>query len=270
MSCGYTADVENASGVWMGMPYDAIQRNIRYNHIVLTDKGRAGDNARIKIDSDYAEDFGIQENKKSQEGAMSMKKIKIDGVEYEAEAPVITAFTQTQKELEALKTDSTKEIDTLKNDNTTLSAERDSLKDEVAQLKEDAKKFEDSKNDDLEKAVQARLVLLDSAKRAEIEVKEDMSEMDVKRAVILKLFPNSKEKMDSADDTYINVRYEIALEKLDEKKDEDGQDSSDDLKGDSLKDTDPDKHKHDSKSAYQRMVKRDQDAYKKPEDREVN
>ena len=52
LSCGYTCDLEEVSGVWMGVEYDAIQTNIKYNHLALVDyKSRAGDDARIRFDS---------------------------------------------------------------------------------------------------------------------------------------------------------------------------------------------------------------------------
>jgi hypothetical protein len=260
LSCGYKVDIEEKSGVWMGIPYDVIQRNIRKNHLSIVDQGRAGDNARIKMDSVNA--VGVQEI--NNQGVKSMaKKITIDGVEYEAEAPVITAYTRAKEELEKVKTDSSTEIETLKTDSKKVEAERDQLKEENEQLKKDAADFEKTKPEELEKAVEARLVILDAAKRAEVEVKEDMSEKDIKKEVVVKLFPNSKERMDEAkeDDVYINARFDMCLEKLDEME-EDRQDTSDHLKSDSLNKDNPKKQKNDAAAAYQRMVERDANAWK--------
>lgn len=257
LSCGYQVDLEEKEGVWMGMNYDAIQRNIRYNHIVVTDVGRAGDNAVIKMDSDDA----VCVQKINQEGVSMMKKIKIDGVEYDAEAPVIAVYTQTQAELETLKADTSKEIDELKADNQKLEAERDQLKEENWKFKEDAKNDEGLKEKELEKAVQSRLNILDSAKRAEVEVKKDMSELDIKKEVIVKLFPGAKEKLDNADEVYINARFDGCLEKLDELEKE-RQETSEQLKGDSINNKNPEADKYDSKAAYQRMVEREQNLWK--------
>lgn len=259
LSCGYKVDLEEKPGVWMGMPYDAIQKNIRYNHLAVVDQGRAGDNARIKMDSVNA--VGVQEI--NNQGVKSMlKKITIDGAEYEAEAPVITAYTRAKEELEKVKTDSSTEIETLKTVSKKVEAERDQLKEENETLKKDAADFEKTKPKELEKAVEARLVILDAAKRAEIDVKEDMSEKDIKKEVVVKLYPNSKERMDEAekDDVYINARFDMCLEKLDEMEG-DRQDTSDHLKSDSLNKDDP-KKKTDSKTSYQKMVERDANAWK--------
>jgi hypothetical protein len=257
LSCGYKVVLEESSGVWMGIHYDAIQRKIRYNHIVVTDVGRAGDSARIKMDSGDA----VCVQKINQEGVSMMKKIKIDGVEYDAEAPVITAYTQTQTELEALKANTSKEIDELKVDNQKLEAERDQLKEEYEKFKEDVKNDEGLKKEELEKAVQTRLKILDSAKRAELEIKEDMSEMDIKKEVIVKLFSGAKEKLDNADEVYINARFDGCLEKLDELEKE-RQETSEQLKGDSINKTTSEAEKYDSKAAYQRMVEREQNLWK--------
>lgn len=51
LSLGYNLRLDETSGVWNGQPYDAIQRDIRINHLALVDMARAGENARLNIDS---------------------------------------------------------------------------------------------------------------------------------------------------------------------------------------------------------------------------
>lgn len=51
LSLGYSLDLDETPGVWNGQPYDAIQRNIRINHLALVESARAGDQARLNIDS---------------------------------------------------------------------------------------------------------------------------------------------------------------------------------------------------------------------------
>ena len=80
LSCGYTLDLDETPGKTAdGRHYDAIQRNIRYNHLAIVPKGRAGI-ARLNMD-------GEQETEDNEEGkdGMTMGKIRIDsGLEYEA------------------------------------------------------------------------------------------------------------------------------------------------------------------------------------------
>ena len=55
LSCGYVCDVVHEAGVSPdGEHYDAIQRNIRGNHVALVSTGRAGPEARVRMDSDDA------------------------------------------------------------------------------------------------------------------------------------------------------------------------------------------------------------------------
>lgn len=50
LSLGYNLELDETPGVWNGEPYDAIQRNIRINHLALVREARAGDQARLNID----------------------------------------------------------------------------------------------------------------------------------------------------------------------------------------------------------------------------
>ena len=51
LSLGYNLRLEETPGVWEGEPYDAIQRDIEINHLALVEKARAGEQARLNIDS---------------------------------------------------------------------------------------------------------------------------------------------------------------------------------------------------------------------------
>jgi uncharacterized protein len=64
LSCGYGCDVEPASGVYEGERYDAVQKNIIYNHVALGPKdwGRAGGEVRLRLDSPYTMDMTIRKD----------------------------------------------------------------------------------------------------------------------------------------------------------------------------------------------------------------
>lgn len=51
LSLGYALTLDETPGVYDGQPYDAIQRNIEINHLALVDAARAGEQARLNIDS---------------------------------------------------------------------------------------------------------------------------------------------------------------------------------------------------------------------------
>lgn len=67
LSLGYELDLVEEPGVWNGQPYDAIQTNIRINHLALVANARAGDQARLNID---------ESDKKGETDAM--KKVNTD------------------------------------------------------------------------------------------------------------------------------------------------------------------------------------------------
>lgn len=53
LSCGYTCSLDMTPGEFEGQRYDAVQRNIRYNHVALgpADWGRAGKDVALHLDS---------------------------------------------------------------------------------------------------------------------------------------------------------------------------------------------------------------------------
>lgn len=60
VSCGYYADVDETPGIWNGLKYDAVQRNIRFNHVAIVKEGRGGSSVSIILNSkDAPEGAGI-------------------------------------------------------------------------------------------------------------------------------------------------------------------------------------------------------------------
>lgn len=50
LSLGYNLSLDKTPGVWNGQSYDAIQKDIRINHLALVANARAGEQARLNID----------------------------------------------------------------------------------------------------------------------------------------------------------------------------------------------------------------------------
>lgn len=51
LSCGYTCDLAFEPGVEDGKRYDAVQRNIVYNHVSVVSQGRAGAEVALRLDA---------------------------------------------------------------------------------------------------------------------------------------------------------------------------------------------------------------------------
>lgn len=61
LSCGYEADIVKEDGTFQGEEYDHRQTNIKYNHIALVQRGRAGPEVRLQLDSADAAGDGLED-----------------------------------------------------------------------------------------------------------------------------------------------------------------------------------------------------------------
>ena len=235
LSMGYTCDLEMAQpgSTWCGVEYDFIQRNIRYNHCAIVDSARAGDNAKIelRVDSEDA----VLENMviKTDGGTKMLKKINLDGIEYEAEESVIKALNkeraradqaesdacESKKTADKKVADMEKKVTEMEKRVSELEAERDAAKEKKDAAEAELEKVKSDSADPkrLDEAVKAKMELLHNAEKAKVEVKEDMSDMDIKKAIITSQFP--KANFDGKDDIYIQARYDSAVEMMVEKND---------------------------------------------------
>lgn len=188
LSCGYTTTLDETAGVTPdGEHYDAIQRNIRYNHLAIVTRGRAGV-ARLNLDGEqYIE-----------ESEDAMEKIKLDsGLEYEAAPEVKLAFDEMKAKAEADK----KAFDE-------LQAKFDVACAEVEKLKADAVKAEEAYKADFAEAVKTAIELREIAKEKGVENADGMSNDEIKRAVIAKVYPEMKLDGKSAD--YVEAVFDMS------------------------------------------------------------
>jgi len=93
LSLGYNLDLEETPGEWHGEKYDAIQRNIRINHLALVREARAGEQARLNIDGRDAETTlkggkvmkkATHKNARRNDGVLSPEELKKAIEEYQA------------------------------------------------------------------------------------------------------------------------------------------------------------------------------------------
>lgn len=195
LSNGYTSDLVWTSGVTAdGENYEAVQTNIKGNHIAIVANGRAGVECRIS-DKNY-------------EGLNVDDKIFIDGVEYATTKQVVQAVNKLQKELK----DSKEELE-----------EKDK---ELEEKDKEMKKQEDSKQaliDDLktkildqtaiDKLLSERLELIDTAlKLSDNLVWKDKSNLDIMSEVVKNNRPNLD--INNVSDDYIKASFDILNENL--------------------------------------------------------
>lgn len=211
LSCGYDCDIEWTSGTWMGMKYDCIQRKIRYNHVALVPVPRAGDGNAIRMDSagtPTLPDMNKHENNTNQEDKMD--KIHLDGADYQAEPQVIAAYNKAvdradglEKELEKARNDAKVASENAEKEKATITAERDTFKERLDAMEKEMP-------GKIEAAVKARIDIVGKATAAGVEVRDDMADIDIKKAVVKKYYPNAN--LDGQGNEYINARFDCACE----------------------------------------------------------
>lgn len=192
LSCGYSLDLDETPGTTPdGKHYDAVQRNIRYNHLAIVPKGRAG-NARLNMDGDQIIE---SEDKKH------MAKVRLDnGLEYECAEEV-------KIELETLRNDKAKN----KANFDALQGKYDALEAKANKLEKDLADEKANKNINFDNAVKERVEMLDIAKQHNLDKAETLSNKDIKVAVIKKVNGDNF-NLDGKSDEYINGVFDICKE----------------------------------------------------------
>lgn len=201
LSLGYRLDLDETPGEWNGQPYDAVQRNIRINHLALVSKARAGDVATLNLDGDENINFDTDADNNPPKGK-SMQKLRLDsGLEYEAAPEVVVAYQALKQDAEGAKSKLSEANTTI----TTLTAERDTLK-------ADAAEFDNKLNaarEDAKKAIKARTELEVKASKHGVKC-DGLDDAAVKKAVIIKLKPGLN--LDGKDDAYISAAFDFAVD----------------------------------------------------------
>ena len=194
LSCGYKLDLDETPGTTPdGQHYDAVQRNIRYNHVAVVAKGRAGV-ARLNMDGDQ-----IDEEDEGGDNQMNMTKVRTDsGIEYDA-APEVKVYVE--KLLQERK-DEKAAADK-------LQAKYDAVLSDLEKEKKAHKDDMDKKDAELADAVKARVDMLQVAQKHGIEQAASMNDKEIKIAIIHSVRGDSF-NLDGKSDEYINAAFDMA------------------------------------------------------------
>lgn len=209
LSCGYVCEVDPTPGTTPdGEAYDAIQRNVRYDHLAIVQRGRAGAACRVRMD-EADEAYAVRADESdpintpnpagtpaSTTKEASMAVFKIDGADHEVEDASLAV---------AIKT---------------LMARADAS--EALQAKLDATKEDVEK---LQAKLDAAPDVTEAAKRL-ISLRENARKVAGAREKALKLDGSERELMESAlggdfadkSDVYVQVRFDHALEQAEARK----------------------------------------------------
>lgn len=231
LSCGYQCDLDFTPGITPdGEHYDAVQTQVRGNHVALVGIGRAGPEARIKLDgADHAGSLHLDSNDAVQvnndpplhfqyagrrvmasknEKAKVKVAIKIDGMDFEVKPRIAQAIAKLDKmhaeevgTLKAQLATSRSETEKVKKDHSDEKVRADSA-DEKAKKAESTSRERASQRFDIEE--KSRKVL-----GSELKL-DDKSDDEIRRAVVAKLSPETK--LDGKNEAYVLARYDVAIE----------------------------------------------------------
>jgi hypothetical protein len=203
LSGGYVCDIEDAPGVSPdGERYDAVQRNIRGNHVALVDTGRAGPAVRLRFDGAaivlHDDTCPIQKGSATADTEISMIKFKVDGIDHEmsetAAQAVLKALSERDAQITAVKADGVKLQKALDEE----KARADKADADLAKAREDLKEAPAK----AAAAMKARADLEKQAEKVIGEMKFDgLSDRQVKEAVIKAEMP--KAKLDGKSEDYV-------------------------------------------------------------------
>lgn len=206
LSCGYSCDIDETPGVWGGMNYDVVQRNIRYNHVAIVDIARAGDAARIRLDA--AGNAVINSDSKDFKEDSMAEPIEVVA---KIDASEVQGLIKAEKDrADGLQTS----LDALTAEKAKVEAERDTHKDRADKAEAKVKELEKARADEAAKrdAEAKKASLVEVAKKVGVEVADSMDNVALQKAVILKAFP--KANLDGRDQVYIDARFDGAVEQL--------------------------------------------------------
>ncbi len=202
LSLGYEQMLVMDGGTWEGERFDAKQTEIRYNHLAIVDRARAGEAARLNLDSADAVEI-----EKEEASMPDLRKVTIDGVQYDAEAPVIQALNKVTKDAEEAQAK-------LKEETGRADREKGRADEAEDKLKKAQKTMD---GDEFHKAVQERVQL---EKVAGMVLTEDQlkdlpkSNADLMKAIIAARADNAEEMAKTLKDAspdYVAGRFDSVL-----------------------------------------------------------
>ncbi|MCM5692479.1 DUF2213 domain-containing protein [Sinorhizobium meliloti] len=208
LSAGYTCDLSWEPGTTPeGEKYDAIQKDIRINHVAIVQRGRAGSEARI---GDGAGKWGVSpvntQIADERIPKMDLRKILVDGLTVETTDQGAQAITKLQKDLES---SAAKFADAEKAHQTALAAKDAEMAKKDAEI--DALKGKILSDADLDKRVQARADLITKAHAIAKDVKtEGLSDAAIRKAVVVAKLGDAA--VADKSEAYIDARFDTLVE----------------------------------------------------------
>lgn len=202
LSAGYTCDLDWTGGTTpAGETYDAVQTNIRANHIAIVDRGRAGPMCRIG-------DGWTTPATIDKETKMTTRTVMVDGLSVETTDQGAQAIEKLTADRRSLND----QLAAKDRDHATAMATKD------AELSKLQAQLDDAKSKILDQAaidarVAARVALEATALRIAKDVKPaGLSDVALKQAVVKTVLGDRISAERLADAAYVGARFDILAE----------------------------------------------------------
>lgn len=214
LSCGYICQLDWTPGTTPeGEVYDAVQRKIRYNHVAVVSRGRAG--AEVRIGDDATEEWGtapVEETVRDREGAGQMAgdnltTVTVDGLTISTTDQGAQVIAKLQDQLTESQAALAKAHDEHKGEVAALDKQAKDRDSEIGELKAKVKKLEDEQMDTsaLDARVAERAELVATARSVDKDITtEGVSDSAIRRSVVAKVHGEDFVK-DASDDQIVGM-----------------------------------------------------------------
>nr|WP_313974105.1 DUF2213 domain-containing protein [uncultured Psychrobacter sp.] len=205
VSMGYMAEIDFQDGVTPdGEPYQAIQKNIRINHLAIVDRGRAGPECRIS-DSNWGTS---PITKVLGDNQVTLKTLIVDGLTVETTEQGLAAVNK----IADAKNEAVKALNDAKVAHDAAIATKDAeLAKKDAEI--DALKAAKLSDAEIDAKVQARSDLLTKAKSVADTDFTGLSDADIKKAAVVAKLGDAA--IEGKTEAYIDARFDILVESAD-------------------------------------------------------
>lgn len=210
LSCGYECDLEPTPGIVpthepdAGKHYDMVQRNIRYNHVAIVDRGRAGPLCAARMDTAIQTDAKTET---AERGTSDTRKVNVMDPEKIAALMAEAAAHKTRADsAESALVVAQKRAD----DAIASLAAAEAARDTAVKARQDSEQS-------IPARVQNRIKLVAAAVRAGVENIDTLDDRAIKAAIVEKV---SGVKINAEHhDAYVDGCFDLAVQNLGTRRD---------------------------------------------------
>lgn len=179
LSAGYTCDLAWESGVSpSGEAYDAIQKNIRANHVAIVQRGRAGSEVRIGDAGKWGAAPISTTDRSTHTMSDALRTVVVDGLSVSTTDQGAQAIDKLQKDKAALET---RLADAEKVHQAAIAAKDE----EIGKLKADLKAAQDAAKIDVDKLVADRVALVETVKAIDAKIETaGKTDAEIRKAAV--------------------------------------------------------------------------------------